>query len=419
MTQTAVVLFTRDLRVHDHAGLSEAARAYESVLPLFVLDDRLLEPRAANRLSFLLGALADLRRSLRSLGSDLVVRRGDPVAETIELARAVGAVTVFAGADASSYARTRERRLRSGCAQAGIELRLLETVFAVPPGELAPEGRDNYRVFTPYWCRWCDAPLRPVLRSPRRLPPLVGVEPGDLPSLRELTPVSPSRELAPGGETAARRRAEAWLRDGLSRYEHDRDRLAPGASSGLSPYLHFGCLSAVELVARARDLPGSSAFLRQLCWRDFFGQLLAADPRLQRDDLRPPAGGWRDDPEALAAWREGRTGSPLVDAAMRQLAAEGWLPNRARLIAGSFLTRTLGLDWRLGADVFFELLVDGDVASNVGNWQWVAGTGANPRPGRMLDPARQARRFDPDGRYVRRYLPEPEAHAAVDWARRR
>jgi deoxyribodipyrimidine photo-lyase len=287
-----------------------------------------------------------------------------------------------------------------------VELRVVDATSVVPAGELAPEDRDHYRVFTPYWRRWRDVPSRSVEGAPARLSPLVGIEAGELPALRDLTRVPPARGLVRGGETAGRSRLAAWLHEGLDRYEDDRDRLAPGATSGLSADLHFGCLSPVEVVARAREHGGTDDFVRQLCWRDFFGQLLAANPQLQREDLHARGDGLRDDDEAFAAWREGRTGYPIVDAAMRQLASDGWMPNRARLIVGSFLTRTLRLDWRLGADVFFELLVDGDVANNVGNWQWVAGTGANTRPNRVLDPVRQARRFDPDGDYVRRYVPE-------------
>jgi deoxyribodipyrimidine photo-lyase len=409
MTRAAVVLFTRDLRVHDHEGLREAARAHDRVVPLFVLDDRLLDPRAANRLSFLTDSLADLRNSLRRLGSDLVVRRGDPVAETLRVARAAGAKTVFTSTDSSSYAQSRERRLLSECERSGVELRAVDTTSVVSPGDLAPDGRDHYRVFTPYWRRWRDAPLRSFEGAPRCLPALVGMEPGELPSLRDLTLAPPSPDLAGGGETAARRRLAEWLRDGLGRYAEDHDRLTADATSGLSPYLHLGCLSPVEVVARARERRDADAFVRQLCWRDFFGQLLAANPHMQREDLRPRGDSWHDDDEALAAWREGRTGYPIVDAAMRQLARVGWMPNRTRLIVGSFLTKTLYLDWRLGADVFFELLVDGDVANNVGNWQWVAGTGADTRPNRVLNPLRQAKRFDPDGHYVRRYVPELEA----------
>jgi deoxyribodipyrimidine photo-lyase len=197
-----------------------------------------------------------------------------------------------------------------------------------------------------------------------------------------------------------------WLADGLHRYEQEADMLAADATSRLSPYLHFGCLSPREVVRRAREHAGAAPFLRQLCWRDFFLQLLAANTGTTHQDLRPRDVEWNEDPDAVARWREGHTGYPIVDAAMRQLAQEGWISNRARLVAGSFLTRTLGVDWRAGARVFFDLLVDGDVANNIGNWQWVAGTGANPRPNRPLSPIRQAARFDPQGDYVRRYVPE-------------
>jgi deoxyribodipyrimidine photo-lyase len=159
-------------------------------------------------------------------------------------------------------------------------------------------------------------------------------------------------------------------------------------------------------VVRAREHGGSEPFVRQLCWRDFFAQVLAANPATRRHDLRPRGDRWSDDREAFERWREGRTGYPLVDAGMRQLAREGWLPNRARLVVASFLTKTLYVDWRRGERHFFDLLVDGDVASNVGNWQWVAGTGSDTRPNRVLNPLLQAWRFDPDGEYVRRYVPE-------------
>jgi deoxyribodipyrimidine photo-lyase len=165
-------------------------------------------------------------------------------------------------------------------------------------------------------------------------------------------------------------------------------------------------VSPVEVASRTRDQPGGDALLRKLCWRDFFLQLLAANPSLPREDLRPRRDRWRGDEEAFARWREGSTGYPIVDAGMRQLAREGWLSNRARLIVASFLTKTLDEDWRHGAAHFARLLVDADVANNVGNWQWMAGTGVDTRPNRVLNPVRQARRHDPDGAYVRRYVAE-------------
>ncbi len=222
----------------------------------------------------------------------------------------------------------------------------------------------------------------------------------------------------PGGETAGRRRFESWLESDGDGYADRSDDLAADATSRLSPYLHFGCLSPVEVVARAgrRDSAGARAFVRQVAWRDFHHQVLAARPATSVADYRPRGDRWRRDDDAFAAWRDGRTGYPIVDAGMRQLATEGWMHNRARLIVGSFLTKTLYLDWRLGAQHFLDLLVDGDIANNQMNWQWVAGTGTDTRPHRVLNPLRQAQRYDPQGRYVRRYVPEladlevPEVH---------
>ncbi|HSK16721.1 MAG TPA: deoxyribodipyrimidine photo-lyase [Gaiellaceae bacterium] len=400
--KVAVVLFTRDLRVRDHPALAEAVAAAERVVPLFVLDDAILADAGANRVRFLLEALADLRTSLRALGGQLVVRRGDPVAETAKVAREAGAETVFASADASAYAQARERRLR----EERLELRLLPGVAVVPPGELLPAGGDHFRVFTPYWRRWSEAELRPVRRAPRRLSVPAGTAAGRLPALTDLIRGEPSPDVVEGGETAGRARLARWLRSGLERYGARHDDLAGDATSRLSPYLHFGCLTPREVVERAADRPGAGPFLRQLAWRDFFHQLLAARPEASRADYRPRRDRWNDDPEGLAAWREGRTGVPLVDAGMRQLAREGWMHNRARLVTASFLTKSLYVDWRLGADHFARLLVDGDVASNAGNWQWVAGTGADTRPNRILNPLLQARRYDPEGDYVRRYVEE-------------
>ncbi len=388
--RTAVVLFTRDLRVHDNPALAAAAEEAERVLPLFVLDETILGCfGASNRLAFLGEALRDLSDSL----GGLALRRGETVAETVRLAQQVEAGAVYFAEDASSFAQRRERRLREQ-----LDVRVFPSLSVVDPGEVLTSSGGHYRVFTPYWRAWREAGRRPVLQPPRaRLPD--GVDLGRLPDLGAGD--SPARLR--GGETEGRSRLSRFLDGPLQAYEERADDLAASATSRLSPYLHFGCLSPLEVAERAA---ASETFVRQLCWRDFFLQFLAAHPTTPREDYRERRAGWRDDPEGLQAWKEGRTGYPIVDAGMRQLAAEGWMPNRARLIVGSFLTKTLRLDWREGAAHFFDLLVDGDLASNVGNWQWVAGTGVDPRPNRVLNPIRQARRFDADGEYVRRHVPE-------------
>jgi deoxyribodipyrimidine photo-lyase len=201
---------------------------------------------------------------------------------------------------------------------------------------------------------------------------------------------------------------DRWLSSGLADYAERHDDLPGDATSRLSADLHFGCLSPLELAVRAGKVggEGGDAYVRQLCWRDFHAQVAAAFPALPYQDYRPRRTDWREDAHALDAWRHGQTGFPIVDAGMRQLAAEGFMHNRARLLVASFLAKQLNIHWTEGARHFFDLLVDGDIANNAGNWQWVAGTGNDTRPNRQFNLLRQAQRFDPDGEYVRRYVPE-------------
>ena len=408
---TAVVLFTRDLRVHDQPALDSAVELATHVVPVFVFDDELLADFGApNRVAFLLEALADLRSSLLSRGGGLVVRRGSTVVEVLRVAAETRAGAIHLSEDVSGFAQARQRRLSRAARERGIAVRTCPGVTVVPPGDLSPGGSDGpYRVFTPYWKRWRAAPRRTVIAAPRSSRAARPVDDGALPGLRDLTGGAVSSNLPRGGETEGRSRLARWVRDGLAAYDARRDDLAVEGTSGLSPYLHFGCVSPLEVAQRAAREPGGEAFTRQLCWRDFHHQLLEADPGIARHDFRPRHDRWRDDPDALAAWREGQTGYPIVDAGKRQLRTEGTMHNRARLVTASFLAKHLYLDWRQGAEHFAQHLVDGDVANNIGNWQWVAGTGADTRPNRVFNPTRQAHRFDPDGAYVRRWVPELEA----------
>jgi deoxyribodipyrimidine photo-lyase len=395
---TSIMLFTRDLRVHDNPALAAACRADRTV-PVFVFDDALLDgPFAApNRVRFLLDGLADLRASLQGLGGDLVVRRGDPVAEIARLAGRVDATELFLADERSAYGRRRLAALR------GLDLRVTAHpgITVVPPGDLTPSGGDHYRVFTPYWRAWEASRRRPIAAAPRRvrLPP--GSRPGPLPEFAGLSRGTPSGDLAEGGERAGRRRMERWLDESAACYDRAHDDLAADRTSRLSPYITFGCVSPRELAEA-----GPAAFRRQLAWRDFHHQVAAAFPDLPRRDYPPRRREWNRDEDALAAWRDGMTGVPIVDAGMRQLRREGFMHNRARLITASFLTRNLGIDWRAGLRHFNDWLADGDVADDAGNWQWVAGTGNSTRPGQVMNPLRQASRFDPSGDYVRRYVPE-------------
>ena len=407
--KTALVLFNRDLRVHDNPALTAAARA-ERTVPLFVFDETLLGSRfaAPNRVAFMREALADLDEALHRAGGRLFLRRGDPVAEAVALARECGAEEIHVSADYSAYATARERRLAAACEAERIGFHRHSGVTIAPPRAVTPGGGDHFRVFTPYHRAWSELPLRRRLGPPRALDVPDRIPAGRLPTLKALSGGTRSPRRAQGGEAEGRRLARAFLRDGLGGYGECHDDLPGDGTSRLSAYLRFGCVSPLALMLEARERAGGEPFVRQLCWRDFHHQVLAATPSLPHRDYRPRGDRWSRSRRALEAWREGRTGYPLVDAGMRQLAAEGFMHNRARLTVASFLTKDLYLDWRAGAWHFWDLLSDGEIANNAGNWQWVAGTGNDTRPNRVLSPVRQAERFDPDGIYVRRYLPELE-----------
>ncbi|MEV7277860.1 deoxyribodipyrimidine photo-lyase [Streptomyces sp. NPDC093111] len=408
----SVVLYTSDLRVHDHPPLRAAVQGAREVVPVFVRDPAVDRAgfAAPNRLAFLADCLADLDRGLARRGGRLVVREGDTVSEVLALVREAEADEVHLAAGVTAFARARETRLREALEGDGRRLYVHDgVVTVVPPGDVLPHGSDHFAVFTPYHRRWAAEPVRAPLPAPKevRVPP--GVRSAALPRRSEVPDVSPG--LAAGGETEGRGRLASWLAAHVDTYEEGHDDLAGDLTSRLSPHLHFGTLSATEAVQRARRRggAGADAFVRQLCWRDFHHQVLAARPEAATEDYRPRHDRWRRGADAeadLAAWREGRTGYPVVDAAMRQLAHEGWMHNRGRLLTASFLTKTLRVDWREGARHFLGLLVDGDIANNQLNWQWAAGTGTDTRPNRVLNPVRQGRRYDPDGGYVRRWVPE-------------
>jgi deoxyribodipyrimidine photo-lyase len=409
----AVALFTGDLRVHDNPVLRAALDRGQHVVPLFVLDTGVQRSGFVvhNRAAFLADCLADLDGSLRARGGRLVVRFGDVVEQVLAVSAATDAGTVHVAAGPSHYAQRRAERLAAALGRTGSRLQQHEgAVTVLPPGAVVPAGRDHYAVFTPYFRRWREQPVGRPLDAPARVwvPDVVSEDVPGRAALAALARGELSPRLPTGGESAGRRRLVAW-EDGPLAADADRGPdLADEATSRLSPYLHFGCLSPAELAYRARDRdgPGAQAFLRQLAWRDFHYQVLAARPDAAWNDYRPRDDRWRRDPGDAGAWKDGRTGYPLVDAAMRQLRTEGWMPNRCRMLAASFLSKTLYIDWRIGARHFLDLLVDGDVANNQLNWQWVAGTGTDTRPNRVLNPTTQARRFDPHGDYVRRWVPE-------------
>lgn len=421
--RTAILWFRRDLRLHDHPALIAAATG-DRLVPLYVLDRRLLGGRFAspNRTWFLLGTLVSLRASLRALGSDLVVRVGDPRVIVPAIARQTGALDVVVSRDHAPYGRVRDRAVVDALEVAGVRWVAKRGVLVHEPDEVTTGAGTPFRVYSPFRRAWEALERRPMLGAPTGLPALPGLDVGDLPTLAELglddlDPADPALLPEPG-EPAARQRLHDWLARGVEGYAASRDRLdLEGGTSRMSADLRFGLISPLEVIERsAGPGEGRRVFANEIVWREFYAHVLFHRPDVRHHSFRSEfdALPWSDDADHLRAWREGRTGYPVVDAAMRQLAASGWMHNRARMIASSFLTKHLLLDWRAGEAWFMRSLVDGDVASNNGGWQWSASTGTDPQPWfRIFNPVLQGRRHDPDGSYVRRWVPELRAVPTV------
>jgi deoxyribodipyrimidine photo-lyase len=371
---TALLWLRRDLRLHDNPALRAALDDGGPLVPFFCLDPRLLGGRHASgpRTQFLLECLTDLGESLRRRGSGLVVRHGVPERLLAELMREFEVGCVFWTDDVSPFAARRDETVRRELVRCGAEVRVLPGLFVLDdPAALLTSAGEPYRRFTPFHRAWLKRARREVLPAPGSLPwGPAGDGTVNLPTLRDLGLERTLEQADAGGERAGRRRIERFLNGGVAEYGSRRDDLGAEASSRLSPYLHFGCISARELEERLPTGSGAQEFRRQLCWRDFYAQVLAHFPSNASHEFQDRYRGsirWSRNEEHFRAWCEGRTGYPLVDAAMRQLSREGWLPNRARLVVGSFLTKDLGLDWRWGERWFMRTLIDGDEANNNGN----------------------------------------------------
>ena len=410
---TSLMVFTRDLRIDDNPALCAAA-ADGPISCVFVMDDQIVNASTASprRQAFLQQCLGDLSNSLEELGAGLEVISGNWSEQLQKRAHELQATSVHISDDYSSYAKRRLDHLENWCVSQDIEFQRHPGVTALPPGDIQPAGGGEYKVFTPYWRSWLQAPKRPTLSPPNCLVSIDSVSTSSIPqSSRQIEKL---RTDLVGGETHGLERLKQWLQTGVNRYEEDRDIPSTDGTSLLSPYLHFGCISPLRLVESSSNVPGSEAFIRQVAWRDFYSQILNSRPDASRHDYRNRGDEWDYDDDVYKSWVDGTTGFPLVDAGMRQLQAEGLMHNRVRMVTSSFLIKNLHHDWRLGADYFMSQLIDGDVASNYLNWQWVAGTGTDNNPHRVLNPTTQAKRFDNDAKYIRRWIPELSHQSAID-----
>jgi deoxyribodipyrimidine photo-lyase len=412
-----VLWFRRDLRLSDHPALAQAARQ-GPVAALFVLDDVLVRTAGEPRLRYFLQTLRALDLQLRALGGALTVRTGRPEHIVPAAAREVQARAVHITADFAPYGSGRDRRVAK--ALGAVPLIATGSPYAAAPGEIVkPDGRP-YEMFTPFYRSWLTHELE--LPVPLDLASITWRPLDGLPLESDPKTEAPWPEA---GEPAARAAWELFRTTRLATYATTRDHPALDATSRLSPYLKVGALHPRTLLA---DLgPDDDAFRRELAWREFYAAVLHHWPSTARSCFQPlmEAMGYDHGSEAdsrFAAWVAGRTGFPLVDAGMRQLRAEGWMHNRLRMITASFLVKDLHIDWTRGARHFMDHLIDGDLASNQHNWQWVAGTGTDAAPYfRIFNPVSQSQRFDPNGDYIRRWVPElsdlPSAEIHEPWRR--
>ena len=417
----AIHWFRSDLRLRDNRSLEAAARA-DALVPLFVLDDRLLRGSrsGARRARFLLGCLERLDADLRARGQQLVVRRGDPERVIPRLCAELRADSLHFGRDYGPFAAERDESVARAVEKRGTRVFAHKDRVVFESGELRTRDGSAFRVYTPFrnawWEHFSAAPEAPSTRCTLPAPP-PGVDPGALPDARALGIPDDDAELPTPGEDAARRRLRGFLEKQVGDYAERRDLPAADGTSRLSPYLRWGALSVrlcIDEAQRAataepRLRAGVRKWIDELIWRDFYHAILSEHPRVVEGSFRSEydALEWNDDEAGFRAWCEGRTGYPFVDAGMRQLAATGWMHNRVRMVVASFLTKDLLIDWRQGERFFMQQLVDGDLASNNGGWQWSASTGTDAQPYfRIFNPVSQGERFDPDGEYVRRWLPE-------------
>lgn len=403
----SVMWFRRDLRLEDNPALVAAGKASQSgkVVPLFVLDPMFLKRSGAPRLSFLFRSLRDLNSQM---GGALVVRVGNPIAVVAQVAKEVNATEIFAAKDFAPYGQKRDFAVAAALAKIGANLNHVGSPYAVDPGTVRKTDGTPYAVFTPFSKIWLahgwPAPTGKARVTWHGAPKVATDEIPDDPKMGVL--------IADVGSKAAWKRWESFAKTGLNKYKEERNNPDRDGCSKMSVYLRFGTIHPRQVLAELSSNQNHDVFRSELCWREFYGDVLFHHPHTTWKNLQPKMDSLKVDTGAgakklFAQWCDGATGYPIVDAGMRQMLATGWMHNRVRMIVASFLVKDLHLPWQWGAKFFMKHLVDGDIASNNHGWQWTAGTGTDAAPYfRVFNPVLQGERFDPDGNFVREWIPE-------------
>ncbi len=416
----AIHWFRADLRLHDNSALDAACREADVVVPVFIFDPLILKApdTGAPIVGFMLECLGALESDVREAGGRLIFRHGPVEREMETLVREIGATALFFNRDYEPMARKRDASVSKMAQALGVEVRSFKDGVLHEPDEILKDDGTPYKVYTPYshaWRRRSLAEMRPKARFPQA----AGFKPPaslPLPTARELG-FAVEIPLPQSGEEAARDRLRKFCAQDVHGYAVQRDFPAQGATSHLSPDLRLGTVSPRTVVAAAEEAakkhPAArrhvDTFVGELIWRDFYRQILWHFPHVAKGCFRPEfdALQWENDERLFRAWCEGRTGYPIVDAGMRQLNRTGWMHNRVRMITAMFLTKDLLVTWQWGERYFMQKLLDADLASNNGGWQWSAGTGTDAQPWfRIFNPITQAQKFDPEGRYIQHHVPE-------------
>ncbi|MEO1400315.1 MAG: FAD-binding domain-containing protein [Cyanobacteria bacterium J06635_1] len=421
----------RDLRLSDNLGLAAARDRTAKLLGVFCLDPDILgrDDIAPARVKYMIGCLGELQERYQEAGSELLILQGKPQIEIPKLAVGLGAIAVYWNRDVEPYSRDRDTHVAEALKEKGIEIRTTTwDQLMHAPGEIKTGSGSPYTVYTPFWKNWRkQSKAKPALTpsgltglTPQETSKASQLGASDLPTAHDLGFVWENELLLPPGEAAAQKHLEAFCDDDRAVTEYDEQRNFPAVAgtSMLSAALKFGVIGIRTVWAAAEATydrcrsdethHNVQTWMQELAWREFYQHALYFFPKLEKGPYRPL---WEDFPwdnnEAhFQAWCEGRTGYPIVDAAMRQLNETGWMHNRCRMIVASFLTKDLIINWQWGEKYFMQTLVDGDLAANNGGWQWSASSGMDPKPLRIFNPASQAQKFDPDAEYIRSWLPE-------------